>query len=567
MENSLSKNNRARKLTLGFWILAIVLGFFHSWADHHDIPNPDGLSYLDIANAYVRGDWQTAINSYWSPLYSWLIALAFRLIRPSAYWEFSVVRLVNFAIYIFALACFSFLIGQLRQFNDNIADDLERTKLVSLPDWAWPALGYPVFIWSSLYVTPIAMVTPDLLVGAFVFLAAALLLQIRRRRHVVVSFILLGATLGFGYLAKSVMFPLAFVFLGVSLFSVGNLWKGFQRVLVAFGVFVLIAGPFIFAISRAKGRMTFGESGRLTHSWNVAGISNIHSKGPLTHPPRRIFDNPPIYEFGEPISGTYPLWYDPSYWNEGLASRVNPRAQIEAIVKNLSVYYELLFTNVHYGLLIVFFTLYLVSGRRWMLVPDLARYSDLIIFVLVALGGYAVVSVNKRYVEAFLVLMWLVLFSGLRLSDTAASKRLMTYAISVLMVMMTLTVVGSSAAEAYLATRNLIAGEDVSTHPHWQVAEGLHQMGVEPGDKVAVVGDSFGAFWAHLAGLKIVADVTFGDAELFWRTDASQRARAIDALAKTEAKAIVADRPKLSAEDSGSWRKIDDTEYYVYMLK
>ncbi|HKZ78766.1 MAG TPA: hypothetical protein VJ124_10720 [Pyrinomonadaceae bacterium] len=567
MQSLPSKYSLVRWLSISFWIIAIVLGFFHAWADHHYIPNPDGLSYLDIANAYVRGDWQTAINAYWSPLYSWLIALAFGITRPSAYWEFSVLHLLNFAIYIFALGCFSFLIGQLRQFNRNIADYLDRAKLVNLPDWAWPALGYPLFIWSSLYVTPISMVTPDLLVGAFVFLAAGLLLQIRRRRRVFLSFVLLGVVLGFGYLSKSVMFPLSFVLLGVSLFSVGNLWKGFQRVLVAFGVFLLIAGPFIFAISRAKGRMTFGESARLTHSWTVAGISNIHSKGPLAHPPRRIFDTPPIYEFGEPISGTYPLWYDPSYWNEGLASPPNTRAQIGAVVKNLSVYYELLFTNVHYGLLIGFLTLYLVSGRRWMLLRDLARYSDLIIFALVALGAYALVSVNKRYVEAFIVLLWLMLFSGLRLSDTAASKRLMTCAISVLMAMMTLTVVGSSTQEAYLATRNLIAGEDLSTHPHWRVAEGLRQMGVERGDKVAVVGDSFGAFWAHLAGLKIVADITFADAALFWKIDAPQRDQAIEALAKTGAKAIVADRPTLSGENSGGWRRISDTDYYAYMLK
>ena len=31
----------------------------------------DGVSYLDIGDAYFRGDWKAAVNAYWSPVYSW----------------------------------------------------------------------------------------------------------------------------------------------------------------------------------------------------------------------------------------------------------------------------------------------------------------------------------------------------------------------------------------------------------------------------------------------------------------------------------------------------------------
>jgi hypothetical protein len=30
----------------------------------------------DIGDAYVRGDWHSAVNAYWSPLYSWFLGLA-----------------------------------------------------------------------------------------------------------------------------------------------------------------------------------------------------------------------------------------------------------------------------------------------------------------------------------------------------------------------------------------------------------------------------------------------------------------------------------------------------------
>ena len=52
--------------------------------------NPDGLSYIDMGEAYIRGDWDMAINTYWSPLYAWLIGITLFIIKPSPYWEASV---------------------------------------------------------------------------------------------------------------------------------------------------------------------------------------------------------------------------------------------------------------------------------------------------------------------------------------------------------------------------------------------------------------------------------------------------------------------------------------------
>lgn len=34
----------------------------------------DEISYISIAHHYSTGNWNEAINAYWSPLYSWLIA-------------------------------------------------------------------------------------------------------------------------------------------------------------------------------------------------------------------------------------------------------------------------------------------------------------------------------------------------------------------------------------------------------------------------------------------------------------------------------------------------------------
>jgi hypothetical protein len=203
---------------IAFALMAVVLGFWHVWSDHHYLSNADALSYLDIAEAYLRRDWHTAINAYWSPLYSWLIALALLVVRPSSYWKFGVIHLVNFAIYLFALGCFAFLIQELVHFNRSRKDALLAEGFVMLPGWALVALGYPLFIWSSLFLLFLALESPDMLVASFVYLACALLLRMRRQASNWVPFVLLGIALGFGYLAKSVMLPMSIVFLVISLF-------------------------------------------------------------------------------------------------------------------------------------------------------------------------------------------------------------------------------------------------------------------------------------------------------------------------------------------------------------
>lgn len=71
---------------IAFRSVALVFAFLQAWAYRFYI-EPDGVNYLDIARAYLRRDWTNALNAYWSPLYSWLLALIQRVFHPSPYWE------------------------------------------------------------------------------------------------------------------------------------------------------------------------------------------------------------------------------------------------------------------------------------------------------------------------------------------------------------------------------------------------------------------------------------------------------------------------------------------------
>src|SRR3954447_12337274 len=93
-------------VTAAWLVAAVVLGALQAVAFRGSM-NPDGIAYLDMGDAYVRGDWATAIRSHWSPLYAWLLGVWLRLVRPDAAAEFPLVHLVNLLIFVVAAAAFT----------------------------------------------------------------------------------------------------------------------------------------------------------------------------------------------------------------------------------------------------------------------------------------------------------------------------------------------------------------------------------------------------------------------------------------------------------------------------
>ena len=74
---------REQQLMAIFRVVAIVFGFAQVWAFRHGIKDINGISYLEMGEAYTRGDWGTAINGMWSPFYSWVLGAPMRILQPS----------------------------------------------------------------------------------------------------------------------------------------------------------------------------------------------------------------------------------------------------------------------------------------------------------------------------------------------------------------------------------------------------------------------------------------------------------------------------------------------------
>src|SRR4051812_5934630 len=90
----------------------ILLGMAQAWIARFYMNN-DGPSFIDIGDAYLRQDWPAAINGLYSPLYSWLLGIAMWVVKPTPYWEFPLVHLVNLLIYLCSFGCFYFFLSSL----------------------------------------------------------------------------------------------------------------------------------------------------------------------------------------------------------------------------------------------------------------------------------------------------------------------------------------------------------------------------------------------------------------------------------------------------------------------
>ncbi len=568
-----------RLLRISCWVVALGLGAAQSWAKRFEM-DPDGVSYLDIGDAYWRGDWHNAVNAYWSPLYSWVLGFFLKLCRPSAYWEYPTVRLANFLIYLAALVCFEFFlttfITQRRQRSLQLLNDGQ----MGLPESAWWLLGYSLFLCSSLLLIGADLVTPDMCVAAFVYLASALVLKIRAGSTGHRTFVALGLVLGFAYLAKAVMFPLGLVFLGTAIFA-SRPWPNWLRnAAIATLAFVAVAGPFIAAISYAKGRTTFGDSGRLNFTWCINGVDpwypgdggriicigtgrvqdidgqSVALAGSLRHPVKKIFDTPAAYWFDEPITGTYPFWYDPSYWQDGVKGHFDGSTQLWTIGRSFLIYLDLLKT-VYLNVLAPFLILLLISSAPIRFWARAVERWEVIVPSATAFILYSLVHTEPRYVAGFIAIVGLIAFHGLRFRESPELRRFLTLTLLAVAVT-TLGFTGRIVVSDAIAARGLAP-------VYWLVAKSLNDHGVQPGARIATVTPepfgAGGAFVGRLARLQIIAQVNQPDR--FWASPASTQSAVLEAFRRAGCDGVLGWKVPRSAS---GWQRLGPTEYWFLKL-
>jgi hypothetical protein len=294
----------------------------------------------------------------------------------------------------------------------------------------------------------------------------------------------------------------------------------------------------------------------------VEGVEEIASPGSkeLLHPVKRVFGRPATYQFDGSIGGTYPFWYDPAYWQEGIKPHLDLKGQASAVRRAMDSYWWMCLHPlglVTLGLCLLF----LFARKRSRCIKRAAANWPLVVPGLAGLGLYALVVVENRYIAPFVLLLWLAAFSGVRIPKVLAAKWLVA-------VVMAGIAVSTVISAAFYVVQNPIAAR--TTVPvYWQAASALKQRGIRSGDKIAVmakwpVGESV-PFVARLAKARIVAQVNRPDH--FFAAPPSAQSQVLRTLAACGAKALLTpDKPPQSAPDI-RWEALGRTTFYVCWLE
>ncbi len=529
--------------------------------------NPDGISYVDIGDAFFHGNWTAVLNPYWSPLYPVALGAARRIFSVPLKWEYPLIHAVNFAIFVFLIIpCFEFFWGTV------FGSDLSPGQQLPCFDASWWVVGYALLAVTMHMQQALAVVTPDLMVTGLLLLAAGILVRVGSETSRARDFLLLGAVLGVGYLAKAPMFPVAFFFF-VAAFARRRLdSRQLLRLCLMILSFALVSVPLVFLLSRHNRGFTFGESGKLNLAWHIDGVAPWYEfweggppgSGMPVHPPRQIWRSPDVYEFATPISATYPLWRDPRYWHEGVRAHADAHGMARASLQNLRIYLK--FFGEEYYVPFVTVLLFLTALRRDYLAVfrHLLTHWPLLLVAVCALVMYGVILVDPRFVAGFLFLLWPPLFlaTGAFTSNTNRVARAAAFSLAIMVLPM--------------LRRGLIEERHQDTEQNnINTAIAVQQSGVNPGDKVAYIGDAIEAVWAKLDQVSIVveapshywsADGHFRAVEKpFWQSLESEQAAIYDALGKTDIKAILATTPSTGVP--GGWQQVGHTNLCVKFLR
>jgi 4-amino-4-deoxy-L-arabinose transferase-like glycosyltransferase len=533
---------------------------------------PDGVSYLDMASGAVRDSPAVLLkNAYWSPGYPAILAVMMAVVRPSLASELHAVYVVHWLIFLVATACFSLLLGTLLQWlRRNSWPELARDGTLCK---ALVCFGYAFFLLSNMNQT-MWYTTPDMLLQGLVYLSAACGLRLFLPDSSWKHSVALGLTLGVGYLVKAAMFPAALLLIAILFLKPPQDRLGRRHAAIALACFCLAAAPLVLSLSLEKHRFTFGDSGKLAYAWFVNGIppyagwtGQPAESGTPVHAPRKLRESPLVLEFRTPVSGTLPIWYDPSYWWEGVRAPVSVRRQWTALFRP--------FRQVHsretsfLALAAALGPLCLLSSFRirkaiW----DGGRQAWILIGWPAAVClMHSLLLFTYRFLIGYLVLACLGA-AALILRHFQAATRTRALLVAALLVALAGTARILPILQAALHPDNggsLTLAEGMDNGPSSSaVAQALARLGIRPGDEISVLGHSLDCYYARLAGVRIVAQI-WEDPDRIQGLSAPEVHQVLGQLRQIGVKALVS-RGKPGFVNDEGWIAIPRTDVYVRML-
>lgn len=574
--------------------VVLLLAALHLWQDRRWL-DADTVTYADISDALLRGEWRSAINGYFSPAWAIVIAVARWIGGESAGLEAPLVRTAQWVVTAASVAQARRLLTELRRWSA----ERDGEQLVGARTVAGTTLFWIVALFALVRLS-LAMANPDALLTLFSLGASTAVLVVRRTPSTARA-LELGAWVGAMYWTKGIALPLG---LGILMATALCSSKAHRRriVIAAAGIALVVSTPFVVALSLQQGRFDLGDTGRLNVSWLTAGASSPipdpRARGTerLTHPWDRVMQDPPVFSYTTGPPGTYPPWRDPVYWQAG----VSERPSVTQVWTVLRVQAASLW-NFYLGAIVMGVALAaaIVGGLRSR-TPQLTLALALPLALLVA--SYLPILFEPRYfapgaLPALASLMTLspadgrrwpwILLSGVGAMGwglptlremlvaapiaLACDRAVRRASLSLRLAAATLVILIGATVAGTLRDLPGVRAHDPSGSPRYQneLAVALGDSGVTAGARIAmigVIGPSTDLFWARRARLRIVAEVPRYFEDSFWKAPPARKELVMSAMSEAGAAFVVARRPPHDGGLDSAWRRLGETGFAVRAL-
>jgi hypothetical protein len=120
-------------------------------------------------------------------------------------------------------------------------------------------------------------------------------------------------------------------------------------------------------------------------------------------------------------------------------------------------------------------------------------------------------------------------------------------------------------AVAWAVSRDLVAVIGDKPYEPWVVAQQLHIMGIPPGTEVGVIGSAGDTYWAHLGGMRIIAEIPEKEDLRFIAADGARKQQILALFSSVGAKIVITGNATVANPAEG-WRQIPGTRHFMLEL-
>lgn len=561
------------------------------WQGRHWI-DTDTVTYADMSDALLRGDWRALINGYFSPAWAIMIALARWTISTTAELEAPVIRGLQWLLTFVVVWLAHRFVTELRRWTATLS--ISPLINVLRPEGT-------ILFWTGVLLAvnrlSVGVSNPDLLLTCLALGASSALLAFHRTPDVRRA-VWVGVWLGAMFWTKGIALPIGAGYV-VAVALLATPAARLRMVGTVTGVFSLIAFPLVFALSHQQRRIDLGDTGLLTMRWFTVGASSLtpDPRVPASAGQRwnRMLNEPPVYTYVGGALDTYPPWRDPVYWQGEL--KVRPTlAQVVQRVRSEGAG----LWNFYLGALVASLMLAAaaVGGLR---APARRLTCALLMPAIIAVLSYLPILFEPRYFAPVIVTAlgavttlapangrrwpWLMVAAfasaGWSLPTVREALAILPLVLGLLWLMRA-EAMARRVAVGVLATTLIAAtlpgivvrlpgversDRDATFVFEDNLARSLNDAGVKPGTRIAMIGivgpGYYELWWARRARLHLIAEVPRGAEPRFWGADASGQQAVFNAMASVGAAAVVARRPPDGRGMDAAWVPLGATGFAV----